>query len=86
MTVGDDFQEQKKLRRETKALQQQIDEKYGLKQKKQGHDLLALADDFYHGKVKDKDGLPEQVRRELTRAEIEDLRMVFEMFDIKGRG
>ena len=80
------MQDQKQLRKETKALQRAIDEKYGLKDKKQGHDILALAESFYQGKVKDVDGLPEQVRRELTRSEIQDLKMVFDMFDVKGRG
>ena len=57
-----------------------------MKDKKQGPDLLALAESFYHGKVKDGDGLPEKVRRELTKKEIEDLKIVFDMFDVKGRG
>ncbi|KAK7108756.1 uncharacterized protein [Littorina saxatilis] len=78
--------DQKKLRQETKAIQDAIDDKYGLKDKKQGHDLLALAEDFYHNKNREKDGLPAEVRRALTNEEIEDLKMVFDMFDLKGRG
>ena len=74
------------MRQETKALQQQIADKHGLKGKKQGHDLLALAQSFHQGKVKGGDQLPDHVRRELTREEIRDLRMVFDMFDVKGRG
>jgi hypothetical protein len=73
------------LRAETKKIQKEIDEKYGLKDKKQGHDLLALTEQFYHGNLKG-DGLPDNIRRELTRSEIKDLKMVFDMFDVKGRG
>ncbi|KAL8592798.1 hypothetical protein ACOMHN_045952 [Nucella lapillus] len=87
--------DQKKLRDESKALQQQIDDKYGLKdnhhgpkgKKKPGsQNMVVLAQSFYHGKAKDKDGIPLHVRRELTSQEIEDLRMVFDMFDVKGKG
>ncbi|XP_076466801.1 uncharacterized protein LOC143298026 [Babylonia areolata] len=78
--------EQKKLCDETKALHQQIRNKYAVKGTGLKHDLVALTESFYHGKVKDKDGIPEHVHRHLTRQEIEDLRMVFDMFDVKGKG
>lgn len=77
--------EQTVLRKETDRLQAEMDVKYGLKDKKRRPDLAALTHQFYHGNASD-DGLPDSVRRELTRAEIKDLKMVFDMFDMKGRG
>ncbi|KAK7476206.1 hypothetical protein BaRGS_00032560 [Batillaria attramentaria] len=78
--------DKQKLKKETERIMAQIDSKYGMSQREQGPDLITLADQYYHGNAPDRDGLTEEVRRELTQDEIRDLKMVFDMFDVKGRG
>lgn len=78
--------DQQVLQKETDKLKKEIDEKYGLLSRKEILDIVALADDFYHGKLPDKEGLPREIIRELTNDEIRDLKMVFDMFDVKKRG
>ena len=73
------------LDREEKEMQREIDEKYGLLFSPDSRqDLTALADKFFS--LPGNAGLPEHITRSLTSEEIADLKIVFDMFDVKGRG
>lgn len=78
--------EQEALQQETDKIRMEVDRKYGLARHKKYPDLLTLTERFYHDDVPEDDGIPEEVRRELTREEIKDLKMVFDMFDVRSRG
>lgn len=73
------------LDKEEKQVQEDIDRKYGqLFSTDRKHDLTALANNFFS--LPGNAGLPEHITRALTSEEIADLKIVFDMFDVKGRG
>jgi hypothetical protein len=73
------------LDREEQKVQEAINKKYGqLFSKDRRQDLTALADKFFS--LPGNAGLPEHITRSLTSEEIADLKIVFDMFDVKGRG
>lgn len=73
------------LDKEEKQVQEEIDRKYGqLFSIDRKHDLTALANNFFS--LPGNAGLPEHITRALTSEEIADLKIVFDLFDVKGRG
>lgn len=73
------------LDKEEKQVQEEIDRKYGqLFSTDRKHDLTALANNFFS--LPGNAGLPEHITRALTSEEIADLKIVFDLFDVKGRG
>ncbi|XP_062575239.1 uncharacterized protein LOC134237160 [Saccostrea cucullata] len=73
------------LDKEEKQMQAEIDKKYGLLFSKEGRqNLTDLADKFFS--LPGNAGLPEHITRSLTSEEIADLKVVFDMFDVKGKG
>lgn len=73
------------LDKDEQQIQKAIDKKYGmLFSKDRRQDLTALADKFFS--LPGNTGLPEHITRSLTSEEIADLKIVFDMFDVKGRG
>ena len=77
--------EKEELDAESERLQEEIDDKYGFSEKRDSTGLVAMAKDFYSNAGSNQ-GLPDRIIRELTSEEIHDLKLVFDMFDVKGRG
>lgn len=63
-----------------------FDHKHSFRALPRGVNLIALAADFFNSKHMASEHLPGSIRRELTCGEINDLRMVFDIFDVKNRG
>ncbi|KAK3608419.1 hypothetical protein CHS0354_035422 [Potamilus streckersoni] len=80
-------EEKKRLRKEKAKLQELIDEKYGSKLKRETPHLIELAEEFIAPKkVSNEFDLPDRIITQLTTQEIQDLKIVFDMFDIRGKG
>ena len=77
--------EREQLKAETDTIRLEIEAKHGLSTKKET-DFKALASNFYEGKKLPSETLPDHIRRSLTSEEIADLRLVFDMFDLKEKG
>ena len=74
------------LDKEEGNIKKRIDDKYGVlfSKDKEKPDLTKLADDFFC--LPSDSNLPREVTDKLTHQEISDLREVFDMFDVKGKG
>ncbi len=80
---------QQELDEESEQIRAGIKQKYGIDSKKKQHSdtgLVSMAAEFYSSKEMPNEILPERIRRNLTTDEIRDLKLVFDMFDAKGRG
>ncbi|XP_041354285.1 uncharacterized protein LOC121372088 [Gigantopelta aegis] len=77
--------ERELLKEETERINLEIEAKHGLSKKKDT-DFTALAANFYEGKKLATETLPDHIRRSMTSEEIADLRLVFDMFDLKEKG
>ena len=76
----------KNLKSENDKLQAYIDDKLGITALPKGNELLSLAEDFYSNEHVPNEHLPQHIRLALTTEEIQDLRRVFELFDVKNKG
>lgn len=74
-----------KLDAETNKLKHEIDDKFGILLREKRPDITSLAENLF-SKTRGDPEIPSHVTRVLTRQEIEDLRLVFGMFDVKGKG
>ncbi|KAK3097158.1 hypothetical protein FSP39_006925, partial [Pinctada imbricata] len=74
------------LDKETEAIQDKIDAKYGVffSKDKEKPNLNDLAEGFFT--LPGNSNLPSDVTSTLTHSEISDLREVFDLFDVKGKG
>ncbi|XP_048239423.1 uncharacterized protein LOC124122859 [Haliotis rufescens] len=79
--------QQKDLARESVEMISQIKSKHGIpKDKESSPDVVVMATEFYSSKEMPNELLPDHIRLNLTTEEIRDLKLVFDMFDVKGRG
>lgn len=77
--------ERRRLRQETQAMKKMVDVKYGTTEKSKAPKLLKVAQEFC-GRILPNAGIPEHIKRELTTHEIEDLKLIYDMFDRKAKG
>ncbi|OWF45892.1 uncharacterized protein LOC110456492 [Mizuhopecten yessoensis] len=74
-----------KLDAETDKLKHEIDDKFGILLREKRPDITSLAENVF-SRTRGDSEFPSHITRVLTRSEIEDLRLVFGMFDVKGKG
>ncbi|KAL3881170.1 hypothetical protein ACJMK2_027627 [Sinanodonta woodiana] len=80
-------EEKNNIRKEKAKLQECIDEKYGSKITRETPHLIELAEEFISPKkISNEFDLPDKIITQLTTQEIRDLKTVFDMFDIRGKG
>ena len=77
--------DRKKLDEETNKLKTEIDDKFGNLLAEKRPDITALAENKF-SKTKVSTDLPEHIVATMTTQETQDLRLVFDMFDVKGKG
>ncbi|XP_067676651.1 uncharacterized protein [Haliotis asinina] len=79
--------QQKDLARESEEMISKIKSKHGIpKDKDKSSKVVDMACEFYNSKELPNELLPDHIRLNLTTEEIRDLKLVFDMFDVKGRG
>ncbi|XP_046559411.1 uncharacterized protein LOC124268476 [Haliotis rubra] len=79
--------QQKDLARESEEMISKIKSKHGIpKDKDSSPKVVDMAREFYSSKELPNELLPDHIRLNLTTEEIRDLKLVFDMFDVKGRG
>lgn len=77
--------EKAKLDAETDKLKHEIDDKFGILLREKRPDITSLAENVF-SRTRGDSEFPSHITRVLTRSEIEDLRLLFGMFDVKGKG
>ncbi|XP_033739905.1 uncharacterized protein LOC117327160 [Pecten maximus] len=77
--------ERAKLDEETDKLKHEIDDRFGILLREKRPDITSLAENVF-SRTRGDSEFPSHITRVLTRSEIEDLRLVFGMFDVKGKG
>ncbi|XP_012943142.1 uncharacterized protein LOC101864017 [Aplysia californica] len=79
-------QQQRVLKSETEGMKGNIDQKLGISALPKGSELVKLAEDFLGRNHVANEHLPPHILAQLTTAEIDDFRTVFELFDTKNKG